>query len=196
MQSPANTAAPILPVIAERWSPRAFDPVRTLSEADLAPLFEAARWAPSSANSQPWRFVYAFRGEAAFEALVDCAVESNQHWIRRASVLAYASARLVSKSGRALWHNRHDTGIALGYLLLQATANGLAVHPFGGFESDKVIAAAGVPEGFEPCTGIAIGFSGDPALLSERDQAREVAVRERMPAADFAFHAHWPESPA
>lgn len=192
MRKPADTAVPILPVIAERWSPRAFDPEKTLTEADLKPLFEAARWAPSSSNTQPWRFVYAFRGEPFFDALVDCAAEGNQPWVRRVSVLAYAVAKLHSDSGRSLWHNRHDTGIALGYLLLQATANGLAVHPFGGFDSDKVIAAAHVPEGFEPCTGIGIGFPGDPDMLPERDRLRELGGRERLAVPDFAFHGQWP----
>lgn len=193
MKKTAKTDAPILDVIAERWSPRAFDPEKTLSPADLAPLFEAARWAPSSSNSQPWRFVYAFRGEPEFDALVACAAEGNQTWVKRASVLAYSVAKLQSDSGRALWHNRHDTGMALGYLLLQATANGFAVHPFGGFDSDKVIAAAGIPEGFEPCTGLAIGFSGDPALLGERDEQREYAERVRRPVGEFLFHGHWPQ---
>lgn len=192
MKKTAQTDYPILDVIAERWSPRAFDPDKTLTEADVAPLFEAARWSPSSSNSQPWRFVYAFRGEPAFDALLACASEGNQRWVHRVSVLAYSIARKESDSGRPLWHGRHDTGMALGYLLLQATAAGLAVHPFGGFDSDKVIAAAGVPEGFEPCTGIAIGYPGDPALLNERDYPREFEPRERTPVPQFAFHGHWP----
>lgn len=192
MKKTAPADYPILDVIAERWSPRAFDPERTLSEADVLPLFEAARWSPSSDNTQPWRFVYAFRGEPAFDALVACATEGNQRWIHRASVLAYSLAQLQNAEGRALWHNRHDTGMALGYLLLQATAAGYAVHPFGGFESDKVIAAAGVPDGFEPCTGLAIGFPGDPNLLGERGALRELAERSRRKVSEFAFHGHWP----
>ncbi|MCX5493122.1 nitroreductase family protein [Kaistia dalseonensis] len=193
MRKPALTEVPILPVIAERWSPRAFDPERTLSEDDLKPLFEAARWAASSGNSQPWRFVYAFRGEPAFDALLACAAEGNQAWVKRASVLAYSVARLHSDSGRSLWHNRHDTGMALAHLLLQATANGLAVHPFGGFDSDKVIAAAGIPADFEPCTGVAIGYAGDPALLGEKDGPREYAERQRRPVSEFLFHGRWPQ---
>jgi nitroreductase len=193
MRSPANTDVPILPVIAERWSPRAFDPQKTLSEQDLKPLFEAARWSASSSNTQPWRFVYAFRGEPAFDALLACAAEGNQGWVARASVLAYAIAKLKSASGRDLWHHRHDVGMSIANLLLQATANGLAVHPFGGFDGDKVIAAASVPEGFEPCTGIAIGFPGDPDVLSERDRERELAERVRLSVADFAFHGTWPQ---
>ena len=193
MQKPAQTDHPVLDVIRERWSPRAFDPDRTLTEADLAPLFEAARWSPSSDNTQPWRFVYAFRGEPAFDALVACASEGNQRWVFRASVLAYAIAREQSDKGHDLWHRRHDTGIALGYLLLQATAAGFAVHPFGGFDSQKVIDAAGVPPGFEPCTGIAIGFPGAVDLLNERDATREIAPRTRLRVADFAFHGHWPQ---
>lgn len=191
MRKRAETDAPILDVIAERWSPRAFDPERTMTEADLKPLFEAARWAPSSNNSQPWRFVYAFRGEPAFDALLDAAVPGNQAWVKRASVLAYSVAKLHSDSGRALWHNRHDTGMALGYLLLQATANGFAVHPFGGFDSDKVMAAAGITGDFEPVAGLAIGYAGDPALLGE-GEGREREPRTRRAVADFAFHARWP----
>lgn len=193
MRKTAATDFPILPVIAERWSPRAFDPDRTLSEADLMPLFEAARWSASSSNSQPWRFVYAFRGQPEFDALLACAAEGNQAWVKRASVLAYSVAKLHSDSGRSLWHNRHDTGMALANLLLQATANGFAVHPFGGFDSDKVIAAAGVPAEFEPCTGLAIGFPGDPALLGEKDGPREYAERHRRPVSEFLFHGRWPQ---
>lgn len=192
MRKPADTDAPILDVIAERWSPRAFDPERSLTEADLVPLFEAARWAPSSSNSQPWRFVYGFRGEPEFEALLGAAVPGNQAWVQRASVLAYSVARLKSDSGRALWHNRHDTGMALGYLLLEATARGLAVHPFGGFDSDKVIAAAGIDAAaYEPVAGLAIGHAGDPALLGEEGAARERAPRTRRTVADFAFHGRF-----
>jgi nitroreductase len=190
----AQTDHPILDVIAERWSPRAFDPERVLSEADVAPLFEAARWSASSNNSQPWRFVYAFRGEPAFEALMAAAVEGNQRWIQRASVLAYSVAKLQAEDGSNLWHNRHDTGMALAHLLLQATAAGYAVHPFGGFDSDKVIEAAGIPDGYEPCTGVAIGYPGDPSLLGERGALRELAERSRRPVAEFAFHGHWPAS--
>jgi len=192
MRKPAETDVPILDVIVERWSPRAFDPERTMTEADLLPLFEAARWAPSSGNSQPWRFVYAFRGEPAFDALLAAAVPGNQAWVKRASVLAYSVARLHSDSGRALWHNRHDTGMALGYLLLQATANGFAVNPFGGFDSEKVIAAAGIPDDFEPVAGLAIGYAGDPALLGE-GAAREMEPRQRREVAEFLFHGHWPQ---
>ncbi|MBZ9935037.1 nitroreductase family protein [Mesorhizobium sp. BR1-1-16] len=192
MRKPAETDIPILDVIVERWSPRAFDPERKMTEADLVPLFEAARWAPSSSNSQPWRFVYAFRGEPAFDALLAAAVPGNQAWVKRASVLAYSVARLHSDSGRALWHNRHDTGMALGYLLLQATANGFAVHPFGGFDSEKVIAAAGIPSDFEPVAGLAIGYAGDPALLGE-GAAREMEPRHRRKVAEFLFHGHWPQ---
>ncbi|MCX5512073.1 nitroreductase [Kaistia algarum] len=194
MKKTAQTDHPILDVIAERWSPRAFDPERVLSEVDVAPLFEAARWSASSNNSQPWRFVYAFRGEPAFEALMAAAVEGNQRWIQRASVLAYSVAKLQAEDGSHLWHNRHDTGMALAHLLLQATAAGYAVHPFGGFDSDKVIAAAGIPDGFEPCTGVAIGYPGDPTLLGERGALRELAERSRRPVAEFAFHGHWPAS--
>lgn len=191
MQKPAQTDVPILSVIAERWSPRIFDPIRTLGEADMKPLFEAARWAPSSSNTQPWRFVYAFRGEAAFDALIACAVESNQTWTKHASVICFVMAKLKSDSGRDLWHNRHDVGLALQNLLLQATANGLATHPFGGFDSEKVVAAAGVPAGFEPCTGLAIGYFGDISAASEKDREREVAARHRMPVETIAFHGKW-----
>jgi nitroreductase len=190
----ADTEVPILDVIAERWSPRAFDPDRTLSEADIAPLFEAARWAPSSNNSQPWRFVYGFRGEPEFEALLACVSESNQRWVHRVSVLAFSVAQKRNDEGEEVWYGRHDTGMALGYLLLQATAAGLAVHPFGGFDSGKVIEAAGIPDGFEPCAGLAIGFPGDPELLGERGAAREVQPRTRRPVAEFLFHGRWPDA--
>lgn len=191
MRKPAPAEAPILDVIAERWSPRAFDSERTMSAADLMPLFEAARWAPSASNSQPWRFVYALRGEAAFDALLDAAVPGNRAWLKRAAALVYSFTQLQSDSGRVLGHGRHDTGLALGYLMLQAVANGFVVHPFAGFESDKVATAVGIADGFEPVTGLAIGYGADPAILGE-GAAREMEPRTRRRVADFAFHGQWP----
>jgi len=192
MRKPAQTAVPILPVIAERWSPRAFDPEAVLTHDDLAPLFEAARWAPSSANNQPWRYIYGFRGTEGFERILSCLSESNRDYVKRASVAMIAVTRILRDNGKANFHGGHDLGISLGYMLLQAVANGLAIHPMGGFDDERAREVLGIPPNFAAWTAIAVGRHGDPSLLSERHQQQEAAPRERLPVSAFAFEGHWP----
>lgn len=194
MRKPAPTAVPILPVIAERWSPRAFDPEAVLTADDLAPLFEAARWAPSSANNQPWRYIYGHRGTEAFERLLSCLSEGNRDYCRRASVLIIAATRTVRDNGKPNFHGGHDLGLSIGYMLLQAVADGLAIHPMGGFDDERARELLGIPERFAAWTAIAIGRHGDPALLSERQRAQETAERERLPVSAIAFEGHWPDT--
>ena len=162
MEKPADTQHPIHDLFKRRWSPRAFSdqPV----EADtLRMLFEAARWAPSSNNEQPWRFVVANKDhQVEWNRLLACLVESNRAWAFRAPVLILSVASLNfeddSKPNR---HAFHDTGMAVENLVLQATALGLAAHQMAGFDVERARADLKIPPGYEPVAMIAVGYPGD-----------------------------------
>jgi len=187
----AVTAAPLLPAIAARWSPRAFDPDRKLTVADLTPLLEAARWAASSSNMQPWRLAWALRGEPAFDRILATLAAGNRVWAHRAGALLIGCAVLARPNGAPNRHAAHDLGQALAQLAVQATADGIALHMMGGFDVAAAREALAVPEGIEPYTAVALGWPGDPALLEEPLRARETAPRERLPLAAMAPRGGW-----
>ncbi len=185
----------ILDVIRRRWSPRAFDPHRDVSRADLRRLFEAARWAPSSFNEQPWRFVVADRRRSreAFEALHASLVPANQQWAGVAPVLALVAVRTTHERGDAVnSHAWYDAGQAVAFLALQATASGLAIRQVQGFDRDRARTACHVPEPFEPALVMAIGYAGDPdALTVDRYRDAERAARQRHAIEEFVFEDTW-----
>ncbi|MEO8084909.1 MAG: nitroreductase family protein [Ardenticatenales bacterium] len=196
MHNPAPTATPIHPHLRDRWSPRAFDP-RPVPDAMLRALFEAARWAPSSANNQPWRFVVA-RAAAepeAHAAFVACLNAGNRRWAIRAPVLAFACAkRTVERPDRPPRDNAHawyDLGQAVAHLSVQATAEGLIVHQMAGFDAAAARAACGVPDGFDVVTAVAIGFAGELEALDEDLREREVAPRVRRPLVETVWRGAW-----
>jgi nitroreductase len=188
----AVTDYPIHELIASRWSPYSFAN-RSVSNEDLRSLFEAARWASSSYNEQPWSYLVANREDAdEFARLLSCLVEGNQAWAKAASVLALGISQL--NSARDNQPNRaanHDLGLAAGALVLEATARGLAVHQMIGILPDKVRELYSVPEGHEPMTALAIGYAGDPIDLPERLRARDAARRPRKPLKEFVFGGKW-----
>ncbi|MGZ6038882.1 MAG: nitroreductase family protein [Phenylobacterium sp.] len=166
------------PVFLNRWSPRAFTG-EAMPQAALMSLFEAARWAPSAINIQPWRFVYAHRGTPQWEPLFEALMDMNQAWVARASVLIYAlSDRYRRKPGAEPTENRShsfDTGAAWAYLALQAHHLGWAAHGMGGFHVDKAYAATGAAEAdYRIEAAIAIGRTTDASVLPEAYRAREV----------------------
>ncbi|MGH7165810.1 MAG: nitroreductase family protein [Nitrospiraceae bacterium] len=191
-QKKAVTEYPIQELLAERWSPYAFDE-RPVAEADLCSLFEAARWAPSSYNEQPWRYIIATRDNPErFQRMLSCLVEGNQVWAKAAPVLALSVVSL--RFARNARDNRaavHDLGLAAGNLLLEATARGLFVHQMIGILPDKAREVYGIPEGFEAWTAMAIGYRGDPARLPDRLRDRDLAARERKPLSEFVFGGKW-----
>src|SRR3954466_4599813 len=146
---------PIHPLIAERWSPYAFAD-RPVSREDLRSLFEAARWAPSSYNEQPWSYVVATREEPAeFERVFSCLVEGNQAWAKAAPVLAIGCTSLRFKlNGKPNAAAVHDLGLAAGNICLEATARGLSVHQMIGIVPDKARELFHVPEGVQPLTAL------------------------------------------
>jgi nitroreductase len=180
------------PIFLHRWSPRAFTG-EAMPDAVLMSLFEAARWAPSAINIQPWRFVYAHRGTPEWTPLFDALMEMNQAWVVNASVLAYAiSDRFRRKPGAEPAPNRShsfDTGAAWAYLALQAQHLGWAAHGMGGFHVDKAHEATGAPEAdYRIEAAIAIGRPTDASVLPEAYRAREVPSG-REPVASFVFEA-------
>lgn len=192
MEKVADTTHPIEELLRRRWSPRAFAN-RPVEPEKLLSLLEAARWAASCANEQPWYFIVATKqDEAEYARLLSCLREGNQQWASHAPVLMVSVARLAfDANGQPNRHAFHDVGLAVGNLILQATAFGLGVHQMAGFYPDKVRELYGVPEGFEPVAGIVLGYPGDPAILPEDLRQRELAQRARKPLETFVFRRAW-----
>jgi len=177
----------IHPLFLERWSPRAFTE-ESISERELMALFEAARWAPSSFNSQPWRFIYALRDDEYWQQFLSLLVEFNQGWAKRAAALVIvASKRTSTPPGATAEAPSHthsfDTGAAWAQLALQATANRWVAHGMSGFDKDRAATELFIPPDFRVEAAIAIGRQGDKSLLPERLQARE-APSGRAPLED------------
>ena len=192
MEKLADTTYPIEPVLKRRWSPRAFAE-RPVELAKLLSLWEAARWAASCSNQQPWYFIVATREDAAeYARLLSCLRENNQQWASHAPVLMVSVAKLAfDMNSQPNRYAFHDVGLAVANLIVQATALGLFVHQMAGFYPDKVRELYGVPDGFEPVAGIVLGYPGDPAILSEELQQRELAPRARNPLTTFVFQGTW-----
>ena len=189
-----NVDYPIHPLLRQRWSPRAFD-TRPVEPAKIASLLEAARWAPSSSNSQPWRYLIATNeNRAEFERMLGCLVEKNQQWARTAPVLMISVAHTIYEyNGAPNRHAGHDVGAASAMLTIEAEALGLHVHQMAGFDAAKVKAEYDVPEHFDPMAAMAIGYLGSPESIPEGFRKGEVAPGTRKPISDFAFTKKWGE---
>ena len=157
MRKTASTTVPVHPLLAERWSPRGFDRSHELGDEDLAALLEAARWAPSAQNSQPWRFLVTRRGEPGHDRLFAALAPGNQAWAGAASALILVAAGTVSDDGRPQPWALYDTGQAVAALVTQAQADGLSVHQMGGFDNEAVRAAFGLADALAPVVVLAIG---------------------------------------
>lgn len=191
----AETTYPIHELLAERWSPRTFAP-RPLSGEALGSLLEAARWAPSSRNEQPWRFVIATQAQREdFDRIAATLSDSNRAWAGQASALMIGAVR-------KLWlHNDmpnsyawYDLGQAVGHLSVQASALGLHLHQMGGFDKNKARALLNIPDDCEAVVAIAIGHLGDIASQPEETQKRELAPRSRRPLEETVFAGQWGRS--
>ncbi len=179
---------PVHDLVARRTSPYAFDP-KPVDPADLASLFEAARWAASSYNEQPWRFVVATKEDpAAYAQLLSCLVEGNRLWATHAPVLALGIAKLqFVRNGKPNKAAIHDLGGATAQLTFEATARGLAVHPMIGIDPDRARSVYAIPEDAEALTGIAIGYAGTPDQAPEAVRSRDEAPRDRKPLSEIVF---------
>ncbi|MGB7340890.1 MAG: nitroreductase family protein [Phototrophicaceae bacterium] len=188
---PAETDYPVLDVIKNRWSPRAFD-TRLVEDDKLRSILEAARWAASSMNTQPWRFIIATRDNAAdFQKMLGIIKEGNQAWAKNAPVLLLAVARDEHDGGYINNHAAHDTGQALAYLSLQATSFDLYIRMMGGFYPDKAREAYAIPDGYTPITALALGYLGSLEQLPEKLQDREQSPRNRKPLSELVFAGTW-----
>jgi nitroreductase len=189
----ASTTEEVLPVILARWSPRAFSD-REVSTADLRKIFEAARWAPSSSNEQPWRFIVGLRNTDTYRKIGSSLVEFNQAWALKAPVLILGAAK------RHFGHNDslnayalYDLGAATGFVTLQATALGLSTHQMGGFDQAVARKSLEIPDEFDIGSVMALGYQGEPAsLTNSRMLEQETSPRTRKPLAEFVLTA-WGE---
>lgn len=193
MNSPksAVTAVPIHPLLAGRWSSRAFTS-EPLGTEVLTALLEAARWAPSSANEQPWRFVVARREDPWHTAVFEALTPGNRKWAGRAAALIVAATRTTRRRdnspNRFAWH---DAGLATAQLILQANALGWVAHPMAGFDAAKVREVVGLPAEVEPVTVIAVGRRAAPETLEGDLREREEAPRSRLPLEAIAFSGRY-----
>ncbi len=178
------------PLLRQRWSPRSFDPTLPLSPQQIELLFEAARWAPSSYNEQPWRYWYAARGESGFTDLLDLLVPANHAWAYRASLLILSAAQTHFKhNGKPNKHAWYDTGQANFALTVQAAAMGLHVHQMGGFSSERACQRLQLPPQVVPVVMIAVGYKGDPQILDVELRKLETPQKTRLPLE--AIVTHW-----
>ncbi len=188
----ADTQYPIHELLRQRWSPLAFS--ETMVEPEkLCSVLEAARWAASSYNEQPWSFIVATKdNQGEFERLLGCLVESNQEWAQKAPVLMLSVAKLYfERNGVENRHAFHDVGAAVAELAIQATALGLFIHQMAGFDAPKAKEVYGISEGYEPVAAIALGYVGNSETLSEKLLQRELALRTRKPLEAFVFSGSW-----
>jgi nitroreductase len=191
MHKPAESSAPLHELIRERWSPRAFAE-RSIEPEKVRSLLEAARWAPSSFNGQPWSYIVATKDASEeFARLASCLVDGNS-WAKRAPLLLLAVAKThFAHNGQPNRHAFHDVGMANENLVLQAEAMGLAVHQMAGFVVDRARELFQIPEGQEPATMLAVGYPGELNDLPEPLRARETSPRSRKPLAEMVFGGKW-----
>jgi nitroreductase len=192
---PKNTVkeTPLLTEIANRKSLRAYS-TKPIAEGAIKSLFEAARWAPSSSNEQPWVYVYATAEQTELhQKIASTLVEANAVWARRAPLLIVAMVRTTfMRTGKPNVSAKYDLGAANAFLTLQATQLGLNVHQMGGFEKDKAIAFLNIPDTHEPVVVMAIGYPDSPEILPDNLKERELALRERYTQEAFVMNDVFP----
>lgn len=192
-------AAPIHPLVAQRWSPRAFARERAVAADKIESLIEAARWAPSCFGAEPWRFIVLdrYRDQAAWQKAFAALVPGNQAWVHAVPVLILicADTRFSHNDSENRW-GAYDTGAAAVSMALQAVAEGLATHQMGGFDGEQLRAAFGIPDRFVPMSVMAVGYQADANALTGDLAARELAPRNRRPLHETYFVGAWGAKPA
>ncbi len=192
MQKLAPAESPIHDLIRERWSPRAFAD-KPVPHDTLRSLFEAARWAPSSNNEQPWAYLVATKDDKEnFAKTLGVLVEFNVNWAKNAPVLALAVAKLTfSKNNTPNRNAPYDLGAATALLSVEATSRGLFVHQMAGFDAQKARQVFEIPADWDAFAALAIGYPGDPESLPPSLKDREVAPRTRKPLSEFVMTGQW-----
>lgn len=192
--NPAQPDNPIHELLSNRWSPRAFTD-QPVSDDDLRAILEGARWAASSFNEQPWRYIVATRDDPGlFERVLKCLMPMNQTWASKAPVLMLG----ITKSNFTMNDSpnrvaQHDLGAASASLTFEATARGLSVHQMAGILPEVAAQEFRILEGYVAQTALAIGYEGDPESLPENLRAPELAPRTRKPLSEIAFGGTWGE---
>jgi nitroreductase len=184
-EKPAPTDHEILDLLRHRWSTRAFSS-RPVDPATLRQLFEAARWAPSSGNGQPWNFLLATADNPEEHEKLASVLSPGNAWARNAPVLALSVAT-TERAGKQNRHAWHDVGLASENLVIQAVAMGLSVHLMAGYDSDKAREVFQIPYGNDPVAMMAIGYPGDPAALPDGIRQKDLAERQRKAINEFVF---------
>jgi nitroreductase len=194
MQNPAITQVPIDALIAERWSPRAFDATKPVTQAQIIALLEAARWAPSCFGDQPWRFIVWDKNSdaAAWQQALECLVPGNQAWAKDAPVLVLTcNDTLFNHNAKPNRWAAYDTGAAAENLCLQAASLGLMAHQMGGFDSAKTREAFAIPAQYELMAMLTVGYAGDANQLPDDLKERELAPRKRRTLGELFFSETW-----
>jgi nitroreductase len=192
MSRATDPRRPVHDLIARRWSPRAFAD-RPVEPEKLRRIFEAARWAPSSSNEQPWSFIVATKDDPEAHArMLACLLEGNQRWAKDAPVLMISvAARAFAVSGRPNPHAWYDVGQATAFMTFEATHLDLYLHQMAGFLPAKARVTFGIPESHDPVAAIAMGYLGDPNALPDDLKQRELNRTARKTIADFVFEGRW-----
>ena len=188
MKNPAPADHPVAEVISHRWSPRAFAD-KPIAPAQLRSLFEAARWAPSSYNEQPWSLIVATHDDPEqYQKVLSCYGEFNQNWVPPAYLIGIAvGKKKFDRGNKPNRHHLHDVGMALQNLAIQATSMGLYSHFMAGFDMDKTRRTFSVPDDHEPATAFCVGHIGSPDALAADLREKELAPRTRKPISSFVF---------
>ncbi len=183
----AVTRLPVIDLIKNRWSARAFSD-QSLREEHILTLIEAASWAPSSVNEQPWRYRYGLKGTLAFDQLWECLLIGNQPWAKNAAALLLCTAKKTfAKNGKPNRHAMHDTGMANAHLMLQATQMNIYGHIMAGYDPAKLRETFQLSEDEEDVCVIALGFLGEPEQLEEPFRTREITPRSRRAVEEFVL---------
>ncbi len=193
MQKPAITSLDIHPIIMKRWSPRSFNPDKKVEKEKIRRFIEAARWAPSSFNEQPWRFIIGQKGDAIWEKMVSTMVAFNQNWAKHADVLVMSlGKKTLAKNDKPNGTFQYDVGGSMAYITFQAVADGLMTHQMGGFSKEKAVEAFGIPDDVEPLTIMAIGYQDGPEKLDDDLHKTELSARSRMEPESLVFDGVYP----
>ncbi len=190
----ADSAFPLHPILAERWSPRGFSQDQEVSDIELATVLEAARWTASAANTQPWRVIVGRRGTEVYDQVFSVLTGGNLAWAGRASVLMITVAKVLNDAGKPQRWAQYDTGQAAAMMSVQAELLGLSIHQMGGFDADRAREVFGLDDSLLPMSAIALGHLDPEAQLPEPFAAREVAPRLRIPLSDIVLDGWLPSS--
>ncbi len=179
-----KTEFPVDSIITDRWSPRAMSGAKVTKE-ELFPLFEAARWAQSASNEQPWRFFYAYKGTAHWDTFFNLLVEFNQGWVKNAGAIILVASRVTSThNGKPFPTGPFDTGAAAQLLSLQGSRMGLVVHGMAGFDYERARIALNIPPELKVEAMFAVGHPGEKDALPPALKEREVPS-QRRPLSDL-----------